>query len=392
MPEEKKKKKKDGGNSPSAKLKQAHKPTPIKTGGDNKGKGGGQKSPKSKSPAGKGSKVAPGGGGGAKVRSPTAAGAKPTKKAWDDKESGKSTPGAKGKAGAGKAGAGAGKPGKPPGGRAKGRRRQRGFLSKMWRSTFGRFVGGEKVVLETPDAREAAEALALTDSQLRTLKRKFEMIDIDNSGSIDSEEFFEMLGEQRSPFTDALFALIDADGSGTIDFDEYVRVLISYCMYTKEDILKFCFDFFDVDGSGTIDEAEFIELCKTVNNAAPMFPGNFANAIEMFDVNDDGLIDFSEFVEIDRRFPLVLFPAFRLQNAMQKQTLGEAGWKSINEAVVRQQRINEYMELHGGKEPPDSVMTKFLKMLGLVNRKKVHVDKIVAARPAAAAKVGAEAM
>ena len=45
-------------------------------------------------------------------------------------------------------------------------------------------------------------------------------------------------GEKRSPFTDALFALIDADGSGTIDFDEYVRVLLGYCMYTKEDILR----------------------------------------------------------------------------------------------------------------------------------------------------------
>mmetsp|Transcript_26063 Transcript_26063/g.69352 ORF Transcript_26063/g.69352 Transcript_26063/m.69352 type:complete len:279 (+) Transcript_26063:28-864(+) len=278
MPEEKKKKKKEGG-SPSSKLKSASKPSPIKTGGEKSR--GSQKSPKVKSPgaAGKGAKVAPSG---ANVKSPKAAGAKPTKKAWDDKD-GKSSPGSKAKG----AGAGAKKPGggvgKPPS-RPKGRRRQRGFLSRMWRGTFGRFVGGEKVVLDTADAREAAEALALTDNQLRTLKRKFETIDIDNSGSIDSDEFFEMLGEKRSPFTDALFALIDADGSGTIDFDEYVRVLISYCMYTKEDILKFCFDFFDVDKSGTIDEKEFIELCKTVNNAAPMFPGNFANAIEMFDV------------------------------------------------------------------------------------------------------------
>ena len=106
------------------------------------------------------------------------------------------------------------------------------------------------------------------------------------------------------------------------------------------------------------------------------------------DSNDDGLIDFPEFIEIDRRFPLVLFPAFRLQSAMQKQTLGESGWKHINEAVVRQQRINDYMELHGGKEPPEGYYTKFMKTLGLMNKKKVHVDRIIAARPAAAAKLG----
>ncbi len=62
---------------------------------------------------------------------------------------------------------------------------------------------------------------------------------------------------------------------------------------------------------------------RTVNNAAPTFPGNFKSALEQFDVNEDGLIDYAEFLEIDRRFPMVLFPAFRLQDYMQKNTLGE---------------------------------------------------------------------
>jgi Ca2+-binding EF-hand superfamily protein len=59
-----------------------------------------------------------------------------------------------------------------------------------------------------------------------------------------------------------------------------------------------------------------------VNNAAPAFPSNFKKALTEFDVNDDGLIDYGEFKEIDRKFPLVLFPAFRLQDVMQRNTLG----------------------------------------------------------------------
>ena len=43
-------------------------------------------------------------------------------------------------------------------------------------------------------------------------------------------EFFEMLGEKRSPYTDALFQLIDIDGSGTISFDEFVQAISVYCM------------------------------------------------------------------------------------------------------------------------------------------------------------------
>lgn len=40
---------------------------------------------------------------------------------------------------------------------------------------------------------------------------------------------------------------------------------------------------YDTDGSGAIDEQEFRELVKSINDAAPMFPGNFARALQEFD-------------------------------------------------------------------------------------------------------------
>lgn len=125
---------------------------------------------------------------------------------------------------------------------------------------FGFFVGN--VTLHDPRAIEAAQALDLKQWHLRRLRAKFDQIDIDGSGNIDFDEFFEAIGELRSPFTDKLFSLIDIDGSGTIEFDEFVRVLATYCMFSKDEILRFCFECFDVDRSGTIDEKEFVELCK----------------------------------------------------------------------------------------------------------------------------------
>lgn len=166
--------------------------------------------------------------------------------------------------------------------------------------SLGFHVG--EVVLTDPYAIEAAQALDLQQWHLRRLKMRFDKIDLDGSGNIDYDEFFESIGEMRSPFTDKLFALIgtscalsctdcasvvffcccckyyvalmdvttfiacdcstDLDGSGTIEFDEYVRVMATYCMFTKDEILRFCFECFDVDRSGTIDEKEFVELCK----------------------------------------------------------------------------------------------------------------------------------
>lgn len=135
------------------------------------------------------------------------------------------------------------------------KKKKQNFITKLFAST-------PDVILRDPRALEAVDALHLTQSHLKILRDRFDSIDVDGSGSIDTEEFFEAMGENRSPITDRLFSLIDLDGSGTIEFEEFIRILATYCMYTKDEILRFCFETFDKDGSNAIDEKEFVELCK----------------------------------------------------------------------------------------------------------------------------------
>ena len=102
-------------------------------------------------------------------------------------------------------------------------------VRKKQKSCFDKFMQSlglnfQDVKLRDPRAIEAAQALNLQPWHLRKMKLKFDVIDVDGSGNIDSDEFFEAVGEQRSPLTDRLFSMIDLDGSGTIEFDEYVRV------------------------------------------------------------------------------------------------------------------------------------------------------------------------
>ena len=174
------------------------------------------------------------------------------------------------------------------------------------------------------------------------------------------------------------------------------------------------------DGSRSpASQKEFVELCRVVNNASPLFPGNFATALELFDMcvsvvpifacaraspwlpprphrrptrprvalasNDDGLIDFSEFQELDRRYPLVLFPAFRLQDRMQKMTLGEEGWKRIMKDVTKAKRIQDYKSAHGGQLPPQSRSEKFYakNCSCFIRERKVNIERIEANRPGA---------
>jgi hypothetical protein len=43
------------------------------------------------------------------------------------------------------------------------------------------------------------------------------------------------------------------------------------------------FDLFDFDQSGGLDADEFGRMATLVNTPEPVFPGNFANALEGFD-------------------------------------------------------------------------------------------------------------
>ncbi|CAM9129371.1 unnamed protein product [Heterosigma akashiwo] len=116
----------------------------------------------------------------------------------------------------------------------------------------------------------------------------------------------------------------------------------------------------------------------------PLFPGNFLSALEMFDVNDDGLIDFNEFVEMDRRFPLVFFPAFRLQDQMKRKTLGLKQWNKLHENIRRQMEAADYAAKHGGMpppEPPSLVLKRKLMPCFYKKPRKIDTDFIDKHRP-----------
>ena len=77
---------------------------------------------------------------------------------------------------------------------------------------------------------------------------------------------------------------------------------------------------------------------------------------------EDGLIDYGEFLEIERRYPLVLFPAFRLQDRMQKMSMGEKEWLEIVRSAAEEKRVEEYKATHGGRAPPEPLAKKLGKL------------------------------
>lgn len=242
-----------------------------------------------------------------------------------------------------------GKRKKVPGGKKKKKKRATP-LQKLKRL----LLGSKDIVEFSPSsaAEQIVDMMGFQNRDLVAFKEAYEDIDVDLVGEIDYSEFLEFLRDKQSPYTDSLFALVDPEGTGILSFEMFFQIIVTYAMYTQEDIMRFSFTTFDKDSSGNLDEDEFMDLCKTISNADPMFPKNFKRALEEFDKNDDGLIDYNEFKAINRTYPMVLYPMFRLQESFWSAILGERFWKNKMVQKRREEEILEYQKTHGGALPP----------------------------------------
>ncbi|KAG2760366.1 hypothetical protein PC129_g1869 [Phytophthora cactorum] len=224
------------------------------------------------------------------------------------------------------------------------------------------------IVLTRPATIAVVVKYQLGQHELKKFKACFRQIDLDSSGVIDYDEFFDFIDETKTPFSEGLFRMIDSDSNGTIDFEEFVHATVLYCMYTRDEILRFAFDTFDPAASGSIGDKELRRLVSIVNDGQSRFSGNINNALTEFDRNKDGVIDFEEFKNLNKRFPMLLFPCFRLQDRMQKATLGDNHWLQLHKRLYERLKTENYQRKHNGALPGLTLVGAIVKLLRLDHR------------------------
>ena len=223
------------------------------------------------------------------------------------------------------------------------------------------------VVIPVPDERmtQTMETFGLEKNQIVTLWKKFQHHDKDGSGTIDVEEFYAMMKEKKSVFGESIFELIDSDNDGVLDFSEFVTATATYIMFGPDDVLRFCFFIFDKDKNGYIEEDELEALVLTLHREAN---ANVLMAMHQLDTNSDGKIDFKEFRQLNRNFPQVLFPAFRMQEYMMENTLGTQFWKAQKIMFDNKRRgvliIEEKERLKKEKEEKQKGRNKLREIMG----------------------------
>jgi Ca2+-binding EF-hand superfamily protein len=204
----------------------------------------------------------------------------------------------------------------------------------------------------------AIDALSLAQKDLVKLRALYDTIDAGAKGSITNPEFITHIQEKNSIYTKSVFRHLalecsdeedDDEGKGqdTLVWEEFCRIVISFCAFTEEDILSFVFHSHDEDQSGHIDADEFISIARGVHDAKELTSAHTDEiTLATFDLNGDEKLGLKEFISINQRFPLVFFPAFRLQDKVRRRTLGLARWESVMKQFNEQQEARQaQMEL-----------------------------------------------
>ena len=148
--------------------------------------------------------------------------------------------------------------------------------------------------------------------------------------------------------------------SDTIDFTEFIMSVWNYCTFDMPSLIHFAFNFYDVGNSGmlTMDEAK--GLIKEVYGE-DAFEKNkeLQQEISEVDMDKDGNISFEEFKDWVVRSPVILYPAFHMQQNIRKKVLGKKFWqKKRDQRIVWGNRSGKVLTLYDLLGDDEEVITQ----------------------------------
>eukprot|EP00949_MAST-11_sp_MAST-11-sp1_P004581 g4581.t1 len=193
------------------------------------------------------------------------------------------------------------------------------------------FIVDDRITGQDQAAQDLFLQLRIDQTVINCLYSKFLEIDKDGSHEIDIDEYYRHFKMERTPWADKVFMIMDEDGSGEIDFREFVIATWNYCSLDLKNLIKFAFSMFDIDGAGTLEAEDLRELVVEIYGDSWDANVRVQKLVDVIDKNRDGVISFDEFQQINRRYPALLFPAFRMQEFLRRGVYGVTWWKVMSE-------------------------------------------------------------
>ena len=185
----------------------------------------------------------------------------------------------------------------------------------------------------------AKEFLALNLTELTKLQTAYDKIPRTSFAYKDKRhiallDFCRYVGEKDSmlPFIRHMFTLSGASVDGDeenndadVDFGTTLKCIVCYCMLGIEEVLQACFSMYDPKGQGSIDNSDFLAFLTMFHPY--QYRGQTTRALREFDLPEGGRLSFGRLKELNDTFPHLLFPAFRIQETIQRQFMGYKWWQ-----------------------------------------------------------------
>ena len=147
------------------------------------------------------------------------------------------------------------------------------------------------------------EKNGLTEDEVMEIKEAFDLFDTDKSGEIDTDELKQALSnlgiDAKNQTLQNMINDIDKNASGTIDFDEFIDMMTAKMSDkdTREDLKK-VFDLFigDDERADKIELKHLKRVAKELNEN--MSEDELNEMIIRADTDRDGKVSFDEFYNI----------------------------------------------------------------------------------------------
>jgi hypothetical protein len=176
----------------------------------------------------------------------------------------------------------------------------------------------EEAVFE--DSIEAAKRLmALDDDEVESWIDVYTKLDKDKLGRITIDDIFYYLEEYLTESGRLIFTSVNAIGDdGYIGFGDFMLSIGTFCFFGEEEVLKFLYTYADTNKTGMITQSQYIDL---LNDLHPFDKARAVRALRNMKKRATESITFDEFKLNHSKYPTMLFPQLRLQNAMRKKVI-----------------------------------------------------------------------
>eukprot|EP01038_Epipyxis_sp_PR26KG_P009776 gene9776-13151_t len=210
--------------------------------------------------------------------------------------------------------------------------------------------------------RPQFEAIRLGPYEIGKLYKLFRKVDLDGSGTIGLGELLMHIDLERTPFTTRIFSIFDEDGSGAIDFREFVLSLWNYLTLSNATLVLFAFDLYDKDSSGVLSFSEIEIMLRDIygKNVEKNYHSKaiLADLVAMDRMEDVDIDAFSKYVKLHQA---MLFPAFQMQQQLQRKFFGTSFWerqgsKRIQLSKGKYVSVAQFMKIHLSKDTYNNVV------------------------------------